>query len=153
MSSIIQTFEEDLKLVQSLASTIKDDFNPELIVGIVSGGLIPSLLMSKELNVPMYTLDVRLHNKLITNTESNTWLAEWSFGYEEDPKRILILDDYVNTGQTIQWIKDDWQSVCLPDSDKWNAEIWHKTTRFACLGCNVEGTSYPDYFAESRLFD
>lgn len=83
--------------------------------------------------------------------ESNLWMAEDAFGYVNkedrqdenmvsDPKlrkNILIVDDINDSGRTLQWIKDDWESGCMPRSEDWN-DVWHHNVQFAVM---VENTA------------
>ena len=40
----------------------RDDFKPDIIVGITRGGLWPAMMLSHYLDIKMYTLDVRLRD-------------------------------------------------------------------------------------------
>jgi hypoxanthine phosphoribosyltransferase len=51
-------------------------------------------------------------------------------------KNILIVDDINDTGATFNWIKQDWQSSCLPNEDAWKT-VWGKNVRFATLTENL----------------
>lgn len=117
----------------------KDNWRPDYIVGLTRGGLIPAVMMSHTLDIPMHTLKVSLRDN--ADTESNLWMAEDAYGYtpKEDgywsprnKKNILIIDDINDTGATLDWIINDWQSSCLPHSDWWDT-IWGNSVRFAVL--------------------
>ena len=124
----------------------KDSWQPDYIVGLNRGGLPLALRISHLIDANMYTLDVRLRDN--ANQESNCWMAEDAFGYIQeidrddtwskatsDPfnkKNILIVDDINDTGATFEWIKNDWQAGCLPDSPNWNT-IWGQNVRFATM--------------------
>lgn len=124
-------------------------FRPDYIVGITRGGLIPATMLSHYLDVPMHTLDVSFRDSSI-GPESNLWMAEDAFGYinkedrtdpevASDPKRrknILIVDDINDSGRTLQWIKDDWESGCFPRNEIWN-DIWHHNVQFAVMVDNT----------------
>ena len=123
----------------------KDNWRPDYIVGLTRGGLIPAVMMSNTLDIPMHTLEVKLRDHV--NTESNLWMAEdaWGYGgsYENKPiqdefkqKNILILDDINDTGATLDWIIQDWQANCLPNSPHW-ADVWGNNVRFAVLIDNL----------------
>lgn len=116
------------------------NWKPDYVVGITRGGLYPALLLSHYLNVPMQTLGVQLRDSSM-GPESNLWMAEDAFGYHRvddlpgvsNPalrKNILLVDDINDSGETFNWIIDDWQSGCLPKNSAWN-EIWNQNVKFA----------------------
>jgi uncharacterized protein len=140
----------------------KDNWRPDYIVGITRGGLVPAVMLSHALGIPMHTLDVRLRDTSgNTGLESNLWMAEDAFGYNRSEetgitgarwdislrKNILILDDINDTGATFNWIKQDWQSGCLPNEDTWNT-VWHKNVRFASIVDNQSSAFDVDYSAK-----
>ena len=128
----------------------KDNWRPDYIVGLTRGGLIPAVVMSNALDIPMHTLKVSLRDH--ADTESNCWMAEDAFGYisssavprpkgepTSDPslrKNILILDDINDTGATLDWIIEDWQGSCLPSDPAWET-VWGNNVRFAVLIDNL----------------
>ncbi len=128
------------------------NFRPDYIVGITRGGLLPATMLSHYLDVPMHTLDVSFRDSGM-GPESNLWMAEDAFGYVNkedredetvisDPKRrknILIVDDINDSGRTLQWIKDDWESGCMPRSEDWN-DVWHHNVQFAVMIDNTAST-------------
>ena len=118
----------------------KDEWRPDYIVGLTRGGLIPAVMMSHTLDIPMHTLEVKLRDH--ANTESNLWMAEDAFGYHDHPAttNILIVDDINDSGATLNWIKQDWQSSCLPNDPKW-ADVWNTNVRIATLFDNESSKS------------
>jgi hypoxanthine phosphoribosyltransferase len=124
-----------------------DGFKPDYIVGLTRGGLVPAVMLSHYLDVPMHSLGVSLRDNTGFGPESNCWMAEDAYGYksldEQDPKNILIVDDINDSGATLNWIREDWQSGCIPnDTDRWNT-IWGNTTRFAVM-VNNEASDFKD---------
>ena len=133
-----------------------DTFCPDYIVGVTRGGLIPAVMMSHYTGIKMHTLDVRLRDA-DHGPEHNGWMSEDAFGYIDkqdrtgdvcsDPskrKKILIVDDIHDTGETFSWIKKDWEDSCLPDDPNW-LDIWGNTVRFATIIDNIPSKFMVDY--------
>jgi len=112
----------------------KDNWRPDYIVGITRGGNVPATILSNMLDIRCEALKVSLRDDQF-GPESNLWMSEEAFGYALPKKKILIVDDINDTGATLNWIKQDWQSSCLPDDDKWNT-VWGNNVRFATLTDN-----------------
>jgi xanthine phosphoribosyltransferase len=106
------------------------NWTPDYIVGITRGGLLPAVMISHYLNIPMMSLDVSLRDGL--ECESNLWMAEDAF----NRKNILIVDDINDTGATLNWIMEDWPSGCFPSDSKWPA-VWNNNVRFAVVVDNL----------------
>ena len=122
----------------------QDTWKPDYIVGINRGGLTPAVMISHFMDLPMYTLDVRLRQH--AGTESNLQMAEDAMGLEY--KDILIVDDINDSGATFNWIKEDWQNSMHPGSGSWN-DVWGKNVKFAVLTENLSSEfDGVTYFAE-----
>lgn len=145
-------------LVNKIARDIHlSEWRPDYIVGLTRGGLIPAVMLSHYLDVPMWTLNVSLRDG--DGGESNLWMAKDALGNEtsievsdeedigsvldaassllempEAPgyKNILIVDDINDTGATFNWIINDWKSSCLPDHPSWE-HVWNMNVKFAVL--------------------
>ena len=149
MKKIYVSWSDVQRQVQELVRQMwRDDWRPDYVVGITRGGLTPANLISQYLDCPMKTLQIRLRDGEPDDCESNLWMPDDAVGsVETAQKRILIVDDINDSGATMNWIRQDWQSSC-PHSD-WN-KIWNHNVRFAMLYNNVvSASSLPvDYAAE-----
>lgn len=140
------------------------NFRPDYIVGITRGGLVPATLLSHKTGIHMHTLDVRLRDTADKELlETNTWMAEDAFGYNDpdttgitgarwDPglrKKILIIDDINDTGNTLQWIKNDWQSSCYCKEEAAWDSVWFNTVKFATLINNDSSNFDVNYYGYS----
>jgi len=148
MKTITYDWDKVSNAVRDIAmSMYKDQWRPDYIVGITRGGLVPAVMLSHMTGILMHTLCVQLAaNGLEENTESNCWMSEDAFGYEKDPKNILILDDINRGGDAMEWIMKDWQASCLPENEKWD-QVWHNNVRFAALLSSPNSIVDTDYWS------
>ena len=121
-----------------------DEWRPDYIVGLTRGGLVPAVIMSNSTGIPMHALDVRFRDTDgLVGPESNTWMAEDAY----NGKNILILDDINDSGNTLNWIRQDWMSSCFPNDARW-ATIWGENVRVATLMDNAASEfEWVDYTA------
>ena len=126
-----------------------DNWRPDYIVGLTRGGLVPAVIMSNMTGILCHTLDVRFRDtdENYSGPESNCWMAEDAFGYEKDPKNILIIDDINRGGDAMSWIMRDWQSSCLPSNERWD-HVWHDNVRFASLLSSPNSIVDTDYWSQ-----
>jgi xanthine phosphoribosyltransferase len=131
---IIKQHEFKGMVAKICRSICLSDWKPDYIVGISRGGLIPAVMISQYLNVPMKPLQVSLRDS--GECVSDLGIAEDAFGHDSTPKNILIVDDINDTGSTFNWIINDWPSGCFPDDPKWS-NVWNQNVRFAVLVDNL----------------
>jgi hypoxanthine phosphoribosyltransferase len=134
MNNIEKVYYDDVHIKEMIGNITmqmhRDNWKPDYIVGLTRGGLIPAVYLSHYLNVPMETLKVSLRDN--ADTETNCWMSEDAF----NGKNILIVDDINDTGATLDWIINDWQSSCLPDDPHWE-HVWGNDVRIAVLVDNL----------------
>lgn len=133
MKTLDINYTEFTKLVSGIVREITlSKWQPNYIVGVTRGGLLPAVMISHYLNVPCQTLKVSLRDGKDDDCESNLWMAEDAFC----GKNILIVDDINDQGSTINWIMKDWPSGCSPKSEMWDA-VWGNNVRFAVIVDNL----------------
>jgi uncharacterized protein len=149
MKKVYYTWQQVEGACLEIARQINNsDWHPDYIVGITRGGLVPAVLLSQYLEVPMKSLDVSLRDG--GDCVSNSGMSEDAFGYNAaevgNPccKNILVVDDINDQGSTIAWIKQDWQSSCLPNDERWK-HVWGQNVRFATLTDNLASKESVDY--------
>ena len=116
-----QEFQKELKILQN-----KIDYSPDIIVGIVRGGLIPARILSGYLNVKeMFCLTVKKvtgQRKVITRIEEDI-----------TGKKILLIEDMLETGKSL-------------DVAKQYLEEKGAIVKTACLYTMPISKTKPDYF-------
>jgi len=148
------TYKDVECLTQDILRQItKDGWKPDYVVGLTRGGLLPAVLISQYLDVPMQTLKVSLRDD--QDCVSDCGMASDAFGYvnleirkdhesyskKKLRKNILIVDDINDTGATLNWIKQDWQSSCLPQATEVWEQVWGNNVRVAVLIDNLPSKS------------
>jgi len=86
------TWEELENEIQALASKIS--YTPDIIIGIVRGGLIPARLLSSSLKIKnMYCLTVKKYDieRKVTSEISEDLIG----------KKILLVEDMLETGKSL----------------------------------------------------
>ena len=160
MNKLIINQQELNGLVSKICRNILiSNWRPDYIVGITRGGLIPAVMISQYLNVPMHTLGVSLRDG--EGGESNLWMASDALGPNSRErlvddandiggilsaatdllengtyKEILLVDDINDTGATFNWIMQDWSSGCFPQDPAWD-EVWNNNVKFAVVIDNL----------------
>lgn len=90
-----QQFEDDInRIVNSISG---DSFKPDVIVGLSRGGLMPAVVLSHRLNVPMVpvtwqTRDGKTKDKEVLNNVKSKY------------NNILVVDDICDSGLTLREI-------------------------------------------------
>jgi xanthine phosphoribosyltransferase len=136
MKKIYYTWRDIERQTQEILRQLqRDTWRPDYVVGLTRGGLVPANLISQYLEVPMETLKVSLRDDA-SQPESNLWMAEDAF----EGKRILIVDDINDSGATLNYIKQDWQSGCFSKDKHWK-EVWGNNVRVAVLVDNESSKS------------
>jgi xanthine phosphoribosyltransferase len=131
MNKLVIKNKQFKNLVLTICKQIAvDNWRPDYIVGLTRGGLLPAVMISHYLDVPMQSLDVSLRDG--GECTSNLSMAEDAFA----GKNILVVDDINDQGSTLNWIMKDWPSGCFPYDERWET-IWGSNVRFAVIVDNM----------------
>jgi uncharacterized protein len=128
------------QLLEISRNLYANTWRPDYIVGLSRGGLTPAVMLSQYLKIPMETLKVQLCDG---NCETNCWMPEDL----SESKKILIIDDINDTGNTIAWIKKDWyaSTAGMWTQAEFDA-VWASQVRIAVLVNNLSSNQSVDFF-------
>lgn len=109
-----------------------DNWRPDYIVGILRGGVMPAVKISNITGIPCESVKICLRDNG-QEQESNCWMSEDAYY----GKNILVLDDINDTGETLKFLKKDWEESCHPnDRETWE-NVWSNNVKFAVLLDNI----------------
>jgi len=124
-----------LEIIRQITAS---NWKPDIIVGVTRGGAVPAVMISHFLKTKMVGLDVSLRGnyEYDIGPETNAWLAEDAC----NGKNILVVDDINDSGDTINWIINDW---ACPE------KAWGENVRVATIFDNESSFAKhtPDYSA------
>lgn len=96
-----KSFDEVLGRVRALE--IPEQF--DMVVAIANGGIIPAAMINQRLGCEYHLLKLNLRDAMQNKLyDKPKLLAEIDFDYKD--KRILLVDDRVKTGTTLQFAKE-----------------------------------------------
>ena len=115
-----------------------DNFNPEVIVVISRGGLVPGVMMSHWFQLPFKPIIASLRD-----------FPEWEdYLPRKTDKRILIVDDICDSGETLQRIASHIKGPRKKQPIEIDCDV-----RFATLWWNNEIEFEPHYYAQEMAKD
>lgn len=114
---------------------IADDYNPDIIVGIARGGLVPARMVADYL-FKKDLLSIKTEHWGVTATMDGKAVLKEKLNYDVSGKKVLIVDDITDTGESMR-LSYNYIKSLNP------AEL--KTTSMLY----VNGSSYtPDYYGK-----
>ncbi len=144
-------WKEISDIVKNMSDNIKRNYNPEIIISIVRGGMIPSVILSHALNI-----------RKIENIKSIETISDEINAIKQEPmidakvnlseirrKKVLIVDDILGSGATIRKIKEEvkkWQpkelrtAICVVNEENWKKSNKHSyNDEIEYIGKTVRG--------------
>jgi len=129
MKKVYVSWQDVQRQVQEICrQMLHDKWAPDYVIGITRGGLTAANLISQYLDIPMETLKVSLREGENGNCVSDLGMAEDAY----NGKNILIVDDINDSGATLNWIKEDWESFHPSKQEPW-LTIWGNNVKIATL--------------------
>ena len=95
------------ELVSSIASQL-GDWEPDAIVGLTRGGLIPAVQFSHMFNVKLYTLNISLRDGKASTTKFD-WNQLAKYG------KVLVVDDINDSGATLFEVHNQFYTHAFPN--------------------------------------
>ena len=96
-----KTFDEVMESFRTI--TFQDEF--DLIVAIANGGIVPAGIINQRLQKEVHLLKINLRDEYQhPKYDQPKLLAPIDFDFKD--KRILLVDDRIKTGSTIQLAKE-----------------------------------------------
>jgi len=134
---LIVSWDEIISLTKKLAEKIKEsEFKPDILVGMIRGGLVPVRILSTELKCnDVYCLRAKYAHK----GKSKTREVRIILGLNVDltGKKILLVDEIADSGETLKLIKD------------YLAFFNPKEIKTAVIHFKHSSIIVPDYFVET----
>ena len=93
MDKLIYTWEQQIADTNLICEKINaDDFEPDVIVGISRGGLIPGVMISHKLNIPFKPVHASTRD-----------FPHWeNYLPKSNDSKVLIVDDICDSGETFE---------------------------------------------------
>lgn len=87
---------------------------PDVIMGISRGGLVPAVILSHKMNLPMVPLRWSTRDFLYNDEDTINDISDEI----ADGKTVLIIDDICDTGHTFRLLADFFDNLPGVDKDK-----------------------------------
>lgn len=109
MSKISFSYTEIHNIVKIKSIDIINQFNPDVIIAISGGGLIPARMLRTYIDIPIYTVSMRYYNKnneIMEHPELLQWIDN-----DFSNKNVLIVDEIDDSGSTINFCVDKLRDI------------------------------------------
>jgi len=96
-------YEQMHNLCINSSNQLINDFNPEVILAIGGGGLIPARMLRSSINVPIYVVSLSAYDEN-NNSLNEPQIVQWTDFENIRNKRILIVDEVDDTRKTLKYL-------------------------------------------------
>jgi len=102
MAKLNVSWDEYLRLINLLTARLKQE-NFTSLIGVGRGGLIPSTIISHQLNLPLGCLMASSYG--VDNQQGDVLLSSFNF-VKINFHNVLIIDDICDSGKTLTAVRD-----------------------------------------------
>ncbi len=101
---IVPSWQEIDRMLNKLVEMVKrNNFRPDIIVGVSRGGLIPAAVLSDRLGVECDAVGLRFY-KSVQSTEETPKIMQ-HISSDLSRKKVLVVDDVADTGHSLQTVR------------------------------------------------
>ncbi len=101
MKQLALSWDEVERAVKTLANSIKRDFDPDIIVGVARGGLIPAVRLSHMLgDKPLHIIHIKYYKGVNARRKKPELLADVG----RLGGKVLVVDDVADTGASLEFV-------------------------------------------------
>ena len=106
MEAVDLSWNQVLEQIKELGLKIKkDNFKPDILIGMIRGGLVPTRMLSKELGCnDIYCLRVRYVKKGKERTRNVRIIH--GLNVDLTNNKVLIVDEIADSGETLRLVTD-----------------------------------------------
>ena len=99
MEKIYYTYQDITNLIENNVSKIKE-YNPDYIIAIGGGGLIPARIIRNYIDKPIYVVTLSLYDECEKKNDIN--VIQW-VDLDLKDKKVVIIDEVDDTRQTMDY--------------------------------------------------
>tara|TARA_B100001093_G_C26021998_1_gene674320 strand:- start:26 stop:484 length:459 start_codon:yes stop_codon:yes gene_type:complete len=103
MDKLYFSYQDIHDLCIKLGNSISNKFEPDYILAISGGGLIPGRIIRKVLKKPVISVNISYYDS-DDNIQSEPQIIQWIDSKIIENKKILIIDEIDDTGKTISYL-------------------------------------------------
>jgi len=116
MNKLTPSYNDIHKIVKNVATKV-NEYNPDVMIAISGGGLIPGRMMRTHIKKPLFTVGFQLYNeedKIMENIKKTQWLEEQTIKEYIDGKTVLVVDEVDDTRTTLYHCIEELKKCSTP---------------------------------------